>query len=215
MSEEKDAPALLGALGSEQFMLQSIASSTIGEAGTRSMIYLSTLSGGLVAIGFTSNAEGLLGPLAFTVLPTIWVLGWFTVVRLVDTTIENITVERRMERIRAHYATLGPYASTFFSEEDPLTTGKYGVHYSKWSVLFGMASMIGVVNAVLGGAVTALAVSVGLGASNAIATWAGVLVGILVWVATFAYQRRRVRAVTAEWSRKSPERTSDSPAVTR
>ena len=197
MSEEKDAPALLGALASEQFLLQSIASSTISEAGTRSMVYLSTLSGGLVAIGFTSSAEGLLGPLAFTVLPTIWVLGWFTVVRLVDTTIENITVERRMERIRAHYATLGPYASTFFSEEDPLTTGKYGVHYSKWSILFGMASMIGVVNAVLGGAVTALAVSVGIGASNTVATLSGVGVGILVLVATFAYQRRRVRAVIA------------------
>ncbi|KQP01896.1 hypothetical protein [Leifsonia sp. Leaf264] len=197
MSEEKDAPALLGALGSEQFLLQSIASSTISEAGTRCMVYLSTLSGGLVAIGFTSSSEGLLGPLAFTVLPTIWVLGWFTVVRLVDTTIENITVARRMERIRAHYATLGPYASTFFTEEDPLTTGKYGVHYSKWSILFGMASMIGVVNAVLGGAITALALSVGVGASNTAATGSGVLAGILVLVATFAYQRRRVRAVIA------------------
>lgn len=45
-----DSGPLNSAVGTELFVLQAIASSTIAEAGTRSTIYLSTLSRGLVAI---------------------------------------------------------------------------------------------------------------------------------------------------------------------
>jgi hypothetical protein len=34
-------------------------------------------------------------------LPTVFVLGWFTVVRLTDTSVANIVSLRRMELIRA------------------------------------------------------------------------------------------------------------------
>jgi hypothetical protein len=47
---------------------------------------------------------GPLAALAFTVLPTVFVLGWFTVVRLTDTSMANIVSLRRMELIRGYYA---------------------------------------------------------------------------------------------------------------
>ena len=195
MEEVDDTPALLGALSSEQFMLQSIAGSTINEASSRSAIFLSALSGGLVAIGFSSSTRGLLAPLAFTVLPTVWLLGCFTIVRLVDTTIENISVTRRIERVRAYYARLGPTAHSFFTVEDPLTTGKYGVHYSRWSVLFAMATMIGLVNAVLAGAIVSLALVLGASATTTFATSLGAVVGVVLLFATVGYQRVRVGAL--------------------
>lgn len=196
MEDVDTSPALLGALSSEQSMLQSIAGSTINEAGTRSMIYLSALSGGLVAIGFASSTKGLLAPLALTVLPTIWLLGWFTIVRLVDTTVENVSVTRRIEAIRAYYARLTPTAAhSFFAAEDPLSNGKFGVRYSRWSVIFAMASMIGLVNAVLAGSVTALALAIAADASTVVATAVGIGAGILLFAATVVYERIRVGAL--------------------
>jgi hypothetical protein len=84
----------------EHFVLQSAASATISESGSRVAIYLSSLSSGLVAIGFASSSPHALAALAFAVLPTVFILGWFTVVRLVDTSVANIVSQRRMERIR-------------------------------------------------------------------------------------------------------------------
>jgi hypothetical protein len=192
MDTPDDSPAFLGALSSEQFMLESIAGSTISEGGTRSSIYLSTLSGGLVAIGFASSSPALLTAFALTVLPTIFALGCFTVVRLVDTSVENIAVGRRIERIRAYYATLGPTAAVVFAEEDPLTNGKFGVRYTRWSVLFTMASMIAVVNSVVAGAICALILSLLLGAPTPVAVLTGVVIGGALLAATLVYQRRRI-----------------------
>ena len=90
MADEKPPPEFMNALGTEYFVLQSSASSTISESGSRVSIYLSSL--------------------AFTVLPTVFALGWFTIVRLIDTSVENIVSLRRMELIRAYYATLAPVA---------------------------------------------------------------------------------------------------------
>jgi hypothetical protein len=65
-------------------VLQSTASSTISESGSRVSIYLSSLASGLVALGFSSSSPHAFASLAFTVLPTVFVVGWFTIVRLTD-----------------------------------------------------------------------------------------------------------------------------------
>lgn len=190
---EPDASAFNSAVGTELFVLQSVASSTISEAGTRSTIYLSTLSGGLVAIGFAGGSPGLLASLAFTVLPTIFMLGWFTVVRLVDTSVENITVRRRMERIREHFVSLHPSGPDLISLDNP-RTGELGVRYSRSSFLFTMASMIAAVNCVLGGALVTLLLIFGGGWEALPAQISGVIAGVLLLTATLTYERRRILA---------------------
>ena len=95
-------------------MLQSTASSTISESGSRVSIYLSSLASGLVALGFSSSSPRAFASLAFTVLPTVSVLGWFTIVRLIDTSVANIVSLRRMELIRRFYAALAPIAPPYF-----------------------------------------------------------------------------------------------------
>lgn len=195
------AAALRAALGTELFALQSAASSTISEAGTRSAIYLSTLSGGLVAIGFGSSSPSLLQVLTLTVLPTIFALGWFTVVRLVDTSVENIIARRRMRRIRDYFASFDPLGPALIQADDPRTTGELGVRYLGSSYLFTMATMIATVNAVLGGAVVSVVISLipGLPDVGAVAT--GVLLGSIALTAALYYERRRIASVS-----RDPER---------
>jgi hypothetical protein len=50
MADDKAPPEFMSALVTEHFVLQSTASSTISESGSRVSIYLSALSSGLVAI---------------------------------------------------------------------------------------------------------------------------------------------------------------------
>ena len=120
-------------LAAEQSMLQAVAGSTISEAGTRSLIYLSTLSSGLVAVGFAGGSPALLATLTFTVLPTIFMLGWFTVVRLVDNSVENITARRRISRIREHFASLHPLGPELIAADHP-RNGELGIRYwYSWS----------------------------------------------------------------------------------
>lgn len=188
---EPDAAGLNGALGTELFVLQSVASSTIAEAGTRSTIYLSTLSSGLVAIGFAGGSPTLLAALTFTVLPTIFMLGWFTVVRLVDTSVENITVRRRMVRIREHFVSLHPSGPDLIALDNP-RTGELGVRYLRSSFLFTMASMIGTVNSVLGGAIVALLLLFAGAVEPLLAQISGAIVGVILLTATLMYERVRI-----------------------
>jgi hypothetical protein len=191
------AVAVRNALGTELFALQSAASSTISEAGTRSAIYLSTLSGGLVAIGFGSSSPSLLQVLTLTVLPTVFALGWFTVVRLVDTSVENIIARRRMRRIRDYFASLDPLGS-LIEADDPRTNGELGVRYLTSSYLFTMATMVSTVNAVLGGAVVSLLIALIPRMPHAGAVATGVVVGVVTLAASLRYERRRIGSVTRE-----------------
>jgi hypothetical protein len=187
----QDPPAFMSALVTEHFALQSISSATISESGSRSALYLSALSSGLVAIGFSSSSRRNLEALAFSVLPTVFVLGWFTIVRLIDTSVQNIVSRRRIDAIRAYYATIDPrHAPLFASDADAL--GVLGVRYGGGSILFTMASMILVVNAVVIGATVALFFSLiaGLVAGFAIALGAAVGVGSLA--VGLQYQARRL-----------------------
>jgi hypothetical protein len=107
---DRDNAALMSALVTEHFVLQSVSGATISESSSRAAIYLSALSSGLVAIGFASSDPKVLTILASTILPTAFLLGCFTVVRLIDTSVENMIAVQRIDRIRRYYATVHPLA---------------------------------------------------------------------------------------------------------
>jgi hypothetical protein len=191
MADQKPPPEFMSALVTEHFVLQSAASSTISESGSRVAIYLSALSSGLVAIGFASSSPHALAALAFTVLPTVFVLGWFTIVRLIDTSVANVVSLRRMELIRHYYASIVPTAAAYFQPDDPVT-GTQGVRYGRWSFLFTMASMVIVVNSVLGGATVALIFVLAIKAPVALATAIGIAAGLILLVIALRYEHRRL-----------------------
>jgi hypothetical protein len=194
LADEKAPPEFMSALVTEHFVLQSTSSATISESGSRVSIYLSALSSGLVAIGFASSKPHALASLAFTVLPTVFILGLFTTVRLIDTSVANIISLRRMERIRAYYASLATLAPPYFEADDP-AAGNHGVRYGRWSFFFTMASMVIVVNSVLGGSTLALFFALAVKTGLLIATLIGVIAGIAILALCLRYEHRRLTPV--------------------
>jgi hypothetical protein len=194
MADEKSPPEFMSALGTEYFVLQSTASSTISESGSRVSIYLSSLASGLVALGFSSSSPRAFASLAFTVLPTVFVLGWFTIVRLIDTSVANVISLRRMDLIRQYYAALAPIAPPYFGA-DPAPGTQHGVRYGRWSFLFTMASMVITVNCVLGGATIALLCDLAFKAPLPAAAGIGVVAGLVTLALSLRYEHRRLTPV--------------------
>jgi hypothetical protein len=212
MADEKPPPEFMNALGTEYFVLQSTSSSTISESGSRVSIYLSSLASGLVALGFSSSSPRAFASLAFTVLPTVFVLGWFTIVRLIDTSVANVISLRRMELIRQYYAALAPVAPPYFGVGDS-PAAHHSVRYGRWSFLFTMASMVIVVNSVLGGATIALLCDLGFKAPLPAAAGIGVVAGIAVLSLGLRYEHRRLTPVVLT-SYVATAMSGDSPGVT-
>jgi hypothetical protein len=194
MADDKAPPEFMSALVTEHFALQSAASATISESSSRVTIYLSSLSSGLVAIGFASSVSHALAALSFTVLPTVFVLGWFTVVRLIDTSVANIVSLRRIELIRRYYASIVPASAGYFESDDSVA-GTHGVRYSRWSFLFTMGSMVIVVNSVLGGATSALVARLAIKASLPVSTVAGIVAGLVFLTLGLLYEHRRLTPI--------------------
>lgn len=187
----------IGALNNHYFVLQSISSATISEASSRSSLYLLTLSSALVSLGFVIGlAPDVFIPFAMAALTTIFVLGWFTVARLIDTSIENLRAIREMVRIRSFYATLSPEASRFFlaaGDEDGEVSSAMGVRTKRRGFFGTMASMIGAVNSVVGGAGVAIIVG-WLAGSSVPGVLTGVVVAIGIFVVVVVVEQRRFRA---------------------
>jgi len=95
MNEKEPPAALISALTTEHFVLQSALSSNTSEGGTRASLYLFSLSSSLVALGFASRSPELFVPFVAIVLPALFILGLFTVVRLVDSNLEGDSVSDR------------------------------------------------------------------------------------------------------------------------
>lgn len=195
-----DAPpppssALMSALTTEHFVLQNANSATYTEASARSSLYVMALSSTLVALGFVSGSADVLMPFASTVLPAVFVLGVFTVARLVETALESMHCLRGIARIRAFYRTLGPQAAREFASaggrwpEVRSPAERLGVTMA----FFGTtASMIAVVNNVVAGAATALLVrTLRPGTPGWVCAAVGIGVAAVLTWAFYAYQRWR------------------------
>ena len=194
-NEESERSALLTALTTEHFVLQTANNSTYAEASSRSTLYAMVLSSSLVATGFVADSSDLLVPFAAIALPAVFLLGLFTVVRLVESALESRHCLDGIARIRAHYRTLGPEAARYFSRE----SGRWpeaeppALRFGPTLAFFGTtASMIAVINNVVAGVgIALLSRSVGPTAP----AWAHAAVGIvaallLTWL-FYAYQRWR------------------------
>jgi hypothetical protein len=117
MDDKERQTAFMSALVTEHFVLQTAASATVSEAAARASLYVFSLSSSLVAMGFASRSPETFRPFAAAVLPALFILGLFTIVRLVDTGIENQHFLRGIARIRGYYRTLTPEAAVSLSAE--------------------------------------------------------------------------------------------------
>jgi hypothetical protein len=199
MGDKERHSAFMSALVTEHYVLQAAASATVSEAAARASLYVYSLSSSLVAMGFVSRSPEVFRPFASAVLPAVFVLGIFTVVRLVDTGIENQEALRGIARIRGYYRTLTREAVSYFSAENgrwpetgsapPLVSGAFVAY------LTTAASMIAFTNSVVAGAgVTWFLASLFGSNRSAVAMSLGAASAVALMAVFLAYQRRRYAA---------------------
>jgi|SRR4051812_46420337 hypothetical protein len=195
MDDKERQAAFLTALTTEHFVLQTAASATVSEAAARASLYVLSLSSSLVAMGFASRSQEVFLSFAAAVLPALFLLGLFTVYRLIDTGIENQQYLTGIARIRGYYRTLTPEATVFFSAESgrwpesdspPLRFGPMV------AFLTTAASMIAFINSMVAGAGVALLASHVLGRGHtAVALGLGVTITVVLMVAFVVFQQWR------------------------
>ena len=196
MEESERHAAFMSALITEHSVLQAAASATVADAAARSSLYVFSLSSSLVAMGFAAQSREVFVPFVATVLPAVFLLGLFTVVRLVDAAIENNQFLTGIARIRGYYRTLTPEAAEFFAPE----RGRWPESQSEPSLRLGefiafvttIASMVAFINSIVAGAGVALLAGDRLGGDQIrLALTLGVLSAIILMAAFLAYQRWR------------------------
>jgi hypothetical protein len=194
----------LSALTTEQFNLQTARMGTIAEANGRSALYLGTLSSAVIAIAFvgqTSELGDTFYLFALTLLPPVFLLGVFSYLRLVQTSIEDMVYAMGTFRIRQYFLGLDPAAGPFFPPTDPQGMTKLErmgvVATGPLQMLLTAASMVACINALVGGMTVALAGHSLLQASVPVATVTGSVVALGLATLCFGYQVRRFRRVAA------------------
>jgi hypothetical protein len=199
MTDGASRPELLTALTTEHFTLQGARSQTVSESAARSSLYLGSVSSTLVALGFVSQvSEGgeVFQLFALAVLPTLFFLGVFTFIRLVESSIEDLRYGRAINRIRHYYLELaGPDARYFaMSGHDDVVgvLSNMGLGGgSRWQLFFTTASAVNVVNGMVGAGGTAILLGVTLDLPLAVAAVAGVAVFVASVAALLRYERGR------------------------
>jgi hypothetical protein len=194
----------LSALTTEQFNLQTARMGTIAEANGRSTLYLGALSSAVIAIAFVGQANELGDSFylfALLLLPPVFLLGLFSFLRLVQTSIEDMVYALGSFRIRQYFLGLDPAAVPFFPPTDPQGMTKLErigvVATGPLQLLLTAASMVGCINAIVGGMTVGLAVRSLLEASVPVAAVTGTLVALGLAALCFGYQVRRFRRAAA------------------
>jgi hypothetical protein len=194
----------LTALTTEHVNLQTARMGTIAEANGRSALYLGTLSSAVIAIAFVGQANRLgdgFYLFAVTLLPPVFLLGVFTYLRLVQSSIEDMVYTVSSFRIRQYFVGLDPAAVPFFPPTDPRGIKKLErigvVSTSPLQTFLTTASMVACINAIVGGVTVALAVRSLLEASVPVAAAIGAVVVLALATLFLGHQVRRFRRAAA------------------
>jgi hypothetical protein len=192
------------ALTTEHFNLQSARMGTITEANGRATLYLGTLSSAVIAIAFVGQANQLGDTFylfALTLLPPVFLLGVFSYLRLVQTSIEDMVYTVLSFRIRQYFLGLDPAAVPFFPPTDLQEINKLErigvVPTGPLQMLLTAASMVACINAIVGGVAVALAARSLLEAPVPAAAVTGAVVALGFASLFFVYQVRRFRRAAA------------------
>jgi hypothetical protein len=193
----------LTALTTEHFGLAGARSQAAAESASRSALYLGSVSATLVGLGLTaqvSKGGEIFDVFALVALPTLFALGVFTFVRLVELGIEDFLLGRAINRIRHYYLERAGDTARYFmlsGNDDAVgVMANMGLKPRPLQLYFTAALAIGVVNAVVGGAAVAIAVGVALDASLGVAVVSGAAVALVAIALAVRYQHTRRDAGT-------------------
>jgi len=155
-------------------------------------MFLSSVSGGLVALGLFATATHLgtaFYAFALLVLPLLAFVGLVTFERTLQSGLEDLGYARRIARLRAYYfdqaPELFPYLLSVPSTDRLFVQGLLGGRGQNWRTVAGM---VGVITAVLIASSAGLLAAVTTDHSLAAAVASGVLVFVAVLWVLMRYQ---------------------------
>jgi hypothetical protein len=179
VAEAPDRQELLTALTTEHFTLQGARSQTASESASRASLYILSVSSTLVALGFIGQASQTgqtFDVFALTALPTLYVLGVFSFVRIVECGVEDFRYGVAINRIRNYYKQIaGDQAKLFLLSGHDDGRGVFenaGVPVEGRKQYFTFATVVAVINSVVGGG--AVAIAIGAVGGSALGVAAGI-----------------------------------------
>jgi hypothetical protein len=186
-------PAALSIITTEHFALQGARAATISESTGRASMFLSTVSGGLVALGLIATATRVgtaFYAFGVALLPTLALIGILTFRRVLQSGVEDHTYARRIAALRAFYFEQVPQLTDYmprFPAQERLT--ERGLSHGRLQGFLTAAGMLAVVTAALVGATAGLLCSVVFNHSLAAALSIGVVAAIAALSGLTEYQR--------------------------
>jgi hypothetical protein len=186
-------PVAVSVITTEHFTLQGARSSTIAESTGRASMFLSAISGGLVALGLIATATHV-GTAFFVfgliLLPTLAFVGLVTFDRALQSGIEDLGYARRIAMLRGFYFDEAPETAPYLlSVRKPERLNVQGLRSGLWQGCLTVAGTVSVVTSVLAGSAVGLLAAVLSGHSLAAAVCAGVVAGLAVLAAMMRHQR--------------------------
>jgi hypothetical protein len=170
----------------EHFTLQGARSSTIAESIGRATMFLTSVSGGLVALGLVATAAHVgtaFYAFGLVLLPTLTLVGLVTFERALQSGVEDHGYAVRIARLRAYYFDTAPEVTPYLASVSPQERlAIEGLRGGGWQRFLTVAGMVGMITSVLAGSTAGLAAAV---ASSALAAAlaSGVVVGLAVLMA--------------------------------
>lgn len=199
LSDHNRVQQRLQILGAEHWSLLTSRSQLWNEAFSRGAMFLTVVSGSVVALALVAQATRF-GPeftaAALLLLPVDLFVGISTFVRIAHSNIEDRRWVRAMNRIRHAYLEIAPDLSPYFTtsrfDDPPGVAVSYGYLPGRRGRLQGALNtggVVAVVNGVLAGTLVSLALAY-LGVDRLVS----IAVGLAVFLATLAllavYQHR-------------------------
>lgn len=217
---EVDKSSALTILTMEHNTLQMIRTATITDATGRAGHLLTTISASMIALGFVAQVVPLtvLLALMLVIFTALFLIGFATLFRTVELTIEDVQAGLGINRIRHVYADLEPSTQDVFvrqMHDDTLGVqadgGQTGWRNARRSRLIGTAlGVSGLVNLV-NGLVAGVVAGAASGLLNAGLTWS-IVVGAVAAVAVISafgvalgrIGRRGLAPISTRYPRNDP-----------
>jgi hypothetical protein len=187
-------PAPVTFVTTEHFTLQGARAATIAESTGRATMFLSSVSGGLVALGLVATATRAgtaFYAFGLVILPTLAFVGVVTFERTLQSGIEDHGYGRRIARLRAYYFDYAPELTGYLLSVEPRERLAVQGLSGGWAQNYRtVAGMIAVVTAVLTGSTAGLIAGVAADHSLAVAFAAGAPVGLITLAVLMRYQQQ-------------------------
>jgi hypothetical protein len=190
-------PSAVSFVTTEHFALQSARAATISESTGRATMFLTSASGGLIALGLVATATGVgtaFYAFGLVLLPTLAFVGLVTFERSLQIGLEDYLLMRRIALLREYYFREAPELQQYLVSvplSEVLTAGS--LLAGRGQSVRTVAGMVGVITAVLAGATAGLVAIVAAGHSLAAALISGVVIALAAMIVLMRFQERAYR----------------------